>query len=377
MSGNWSFKLRYVGARFVKRRLPVDVLTDLPAFRELLVAFAKAEWRRLNEGRKRVPTGFYASLAFDLVGIEDGSAVPCLEWNREATQECLPGFTDQIEDIVAASFDRVVRLFAEASFGRFPATMAPEEIRALNKLGANLRDDERIEFNGTENAEGKVVYLSQPLRKHLLSSLRDKYVLQITDVATLLGAVKNPDHDFGHIRVRSDRYGIFDVPIDNETIKQDFDGSIDQPLELSLTVQLNHEDRVTSVTDVRNVSLVDEQIAAHVKRCKDRLLQLSSVGDRWHDGVGIGPSAKSVAAANDFLGHRLALSAHYRIYPTEEGGILFEFEIKGWDYSVEFLTNGHVKIFGIEIRGEGTTQELIFPAVNADFLAEFDNLTAR
>jgi hypothetical protein len=43
-----SFRLRYVGARFKGKRLPVEVLSDLAAFRDPVVAFAKAEWRSLN-----------------------------------------------------------------------------------------------------------------------------------------------------------------------------------------------------------------------------------------------------------------------------------------------------------------------------------------
>ena len=71
------------------------MLADLPAFRELIVTFARAEWRRNNTHRKRLPKGFDASLALDLVAIEDGSAVPVLKWNRETTQAYLPGFSDQ------------------------------------------------------------------------------------------------------------------------------------------------------------------------------------------------------------------------------------------------------------------------------------------
>ena len=126
MSRTKSFRLKYVGARFQGARLPVDVLTDLSAFRELVVAFAKAEWRKLNEDRERVPKGFDASLAFDLVAIENGSAIPVVEWNRSVTQECLPGFTDQIEDVVELSFDKVVDLFDDAANDRFPRAMAPE-----------------------------------------------------------------------------------------------------------------------------------------------------------------------------------------------------------------------------------------------------------
>jgi hypothetical protein len=98
-----TFKLRYVGQRFHDARLPVDVLSDLPAFRDLLVAFAKDRWRALNSDRRRVPKGFDKSLSFDLVGIEEGSAVPALNWNRGSAQDLLPGFVDELQHMGNAS----------------------------------------------------------------------------------------------------------------------------------------------------------------------------------------------------------------------------------------------------------------------------------
>lgn len=44
--------------------------------------------------------GFDQSMSFDLVAIEEGSAVPKLLWNREIAQESLPGFSDELDDIV-------------------------------------------------------------------------------------------------------------------------------------------------------------------------------------------------------------------------------------------------------------------------------------
>jgi hypothetical protein len=375
MSQSKSFRLKYVGARFENKRLPVDVLPDLPAFRELLVAIAKSEWRKLHEDRKRVPKGFDAGLAFDLIGIEDGSAVPVLQWNRETTQARLPGFTDQIEDVVQSSFDNIVKLFDEAAIGRFPSAMAPEQIRALNKFGSNLHDNERIEFDGVLNVKGDIVYLSSDIRKRLISSLRDRYDSQIADVGTLLGSVVSESGgDIGYIRVRTERYGAFDIQMDNETIKQEFDGNIDQPIELNLTVQLDHEDCVKGVIDVHSVSLIDEQIAAQVKRCRDRLNQVASLQSGWHDGEGMAPTAEAVGAANRFLSLRVALCAFYRIYPTDEGGVQFEIEIKGWDLSIEFLANGNVKIYGLEVRGDRSIGE-IYNGVDHAFLSKFDELT--
>jgi hypothetical protein len=45
------------------------------------------------------------------------------------------------------------------------------------------------------------------------------------------------------------------------------------------------------------------------------------------------------------------LPTFYAVAPTEEGGVLLEFEAKGWDYGVEFNPDGSFKFFGIEIDG--------------------------
>ena len=95
MTEEKTFKLRYVGARFTGARLPVNVLPDLQAFRDLLVSFAKDEWKTLHPDRKRVPKGFDASISFDLTIIEDGSAVPNIVWSRDIAQANLPGFEDE------------------------------------------------------------------------------------------------------------------------------------------------------------------------------------------------------------------------------------------------------------------------------------------
>ena len=62
--------LHYKGSRFRNARLPVDVLSDLSAFRDLLVSYAKDEWRRRHADRKRVPKGFDKSLSSDFIKIE-------------------------------------------------------------------------------------------------------------------------------------------------------------------------------------------------------------------------------------------------------------------------------------------------------------------
>ena len=73
-----NFELRYVGARFDRHRLPLDVLPDLSAFRDLLVSYVKAGWRATNEKRVRLPKGFEKSTYLN----EKGNRRVRLAWTR-------------------------------------------------------------------------------------------------------------------------------------------------------------------------------------------------------------------------------------------------------------------------------------------------------
>lgn len=96
--------LRYVGERFEGGRLPLEVLTDLPAFRDLIAALAKDAWLVDHNNRKRVPKGFEESISFDLIGVREGSAIPEIVWRPRAVQTTLPGLGDATNDLLGRSY---------------------------------------------------------------------------------------------------------------------------------------------------------------------------------------------------------------------------------------------------------------------------------
>lgn len=68
---------RLVGARFDDHTIPLELLKDLAALEEFVVAVAK--WKFVQQhGRVRAPKGFTDHLSINLSSVGEGSAVPSI-----------------------------------------------------------------------------------------------------------------------------------------------------------------------------------------------------------------------------------------------------------------------------------------------------------
>lgn len=364
MADDKTFKLRYVGIRFTGARMPVNVLSDLPAFRDLLVSFARDEWKKRHPERKRVPKGFDASLTLDLAQIEEGSAKPNLVWSRDVAQQTLPGFEDELAEIVEDSYTEIVRLFQGAAGDQAALELSPDKLRALDKFGAGLRSDERIEL--TPVTGDNVVYLDLERRKRLITSVRDTYNVRLTGVGTLAS-----NSVYGHVIIRTEN-GDISVPIDPEEIKQNFDGSLDQPVQYDIMVEMDRSERIRNVVDVFDVAVVDASLEAAMSRSYERLNELSRMKAGWLDGEGSPIEEAALRSAQQFISKRAVLVGAMRIYPNEGAGVLIELESGGWDMSLEFAPNGSIEIYGIEVDGADEMEPQTFNGVSDELLAAFD-----
>jgi hypothetical protein len=371
-----TFKLRYVGARFEGTRLSVDVLLDLPAFKDLLIAYARVEWRKANSDRERVPKGFDKSISLDLVAIEDGSAVPVLNWDRRSAQTTLPGFRDEIEYIVDNSFSDIIDLIDNAGKDQFPRSLSSEHIRALNRFGSGLREGERIEFVGTSDADGKVIFLDSFRRKKLITRVRETYQVRIEGSGILLGAVVK-DTVGGYIVLDTMEFGHIELSLEATRVIEDFDGNINADVQFDLQVELDNNDKFRSVVEIHEIGLVDAQVGANLLRCRERLSEIKNLKTGWYDGEGEPIDLVSIETAELFLSKKFYLSSTYKIYPMQDGRILFEFEINDWDYSLEFGPGRSIEMYGVEIDGDSEMEPIAFPNLNDDFLKEFNSRTGR
>lgn len=368
--GSKRFSLRYVGPRFDNKRLPLDVLSDLPALRDLIAALAKQEFRRNNPDRVRVPQGYDRSIAFSLVDFRHGSAVPVISYDNEVAQQNLPNIGDTMGDVVERAFFRVAEIFDDAAHDKFPQVLPLDAIRALSKLGANIQEDERIEFQGTTGIDGAVVCLDAFKRKKLLTKISETYTAQFDGVGTLTGV--DSTHNF--IQVRTEKYGELRLLLDGVSMPaKQFDGNIDELVEFSVSVALDAHDEFKSVKEVHSVDLVRPYDGA-VLKCVQRLQELSKIEKGWL-GEDQGERLVHLAAmrATQLIFMRAGLASQFRIFPTEEGGVSIEFDISDWNFAVEVMTDGSLEIDGSSADGD-TFAARTFGEVSSEFLEAFDKM---
>ncbi|WPB83149.1 hypothetical protein [Sediminicoccus rosea] len=364
--------MKYVGSRFEGRRMPLDVLPDLPAFRDLLVSYIKEAWLEAHDDRERVPKGFVKSLKFDLVGIDDGSAVPVIEWDQDNAQRQLPDFKDEMEILVEAAYDKAVALIGGSADATVGERLAPVELRALNTFGSSLLPDERIEFVGRDDAQGNVVFLDAERRKRLLTRGRDSYEARFDSVGKLLGSNVDETGTDGLVIVSTAEHGTLRLSLAPDRVKDEFDGKIDADVQFRLMIELDRADRFRSVSEVLEIDLINTKVVADLQRCRDRIGVLASLSDGWHDGAGKRPTPEAVAVGLRLLARNPRLAGSYRIFPTHAGGLLFEFPQGGWDYSIEIAPGGQGEIYGVESAGDGEMETGVLDVDSEAFQRMFD-----
>ena len=370
-----SFLLRYVGARFEGHRLPLDVLPDLSAFRDLLVSYVKAEWRAAHAERERLPKGFEKSIAFDLVGIKDGSAIPQLEWDRDTAQLLLPDFKDELEMLVEQAYHKVLNLIDGASGSVGTVELTSENIRALNRFGSSLLPNEKIEFLDSHGTDGNVVYLDIYRRKRLITRGRDSYQTRFEDIGKLLGSEIDELGTTGTIIINTSEYGKINVPVSPERVRDDFDGYIEADVQFRLMIELGSDDTFRQVVEVYDVDVIDAKVVADLAMCRDRITSLVSLSDGWHDGAGQSPTHSAVATASRLLARKPGMAGSYRIFPTDAGGLLFEFSRQGWDYTIEIGATGLVEIYGTESASNNEMDTEALDVSSEEFAKLFDQVT--
>lgn len=347
-------KLRFAGRRFEGARLPVGILPDIEAFRDLLVSFAKIGWLAEHEGRQRVPRGFDAQLSLDLIMIEDGSAVPVLAPSFGDVQGVLPGMTAGPMGLLRNAYFEVAELFHKAANDSdYKPVLRRDQISALNRFGAGLRKDEHIDLVGAQGTKGNVVSITSATRRDLITRIRETYEKRYEGVGTLL--VVSAD---GWIDVSTADYGVLKLSV-GERALDEFDGFLLNEVSIEVTLELDADDRVRNVIDTHLVELIEfmsDSDRETISRAKLRLSAIAEMDAGWMDGEGERITSSAIEQAKVIIEFGRTWFNTAGIFPTLDGGIQIENSIDGDEYTFVISPSGEAS--GLICLSTDETKEL-------------------
>ncbi|MCC0808309.1 hypothetical protein FPV16_19195 [Methylobacterium sp. W2] len=371
--GSDTFELRYVGARFDGGHLPLDVLPDLFAFRDLIIARAKEQWLRENPGRLRLPRGFNHSLLFDLVGITDESAGPQIKWDRDAAARGSPELANEIGTLLEQAYAETALLFSGAAQGRFPNVLPRDQLHALNRFGSALRPGEKIELKGQNDNRGEVIYVDFDRRKNLLTKVGETYTQRYAGSGTLVTTSSD-----GFIALDTNELGRIILTIPSEIVLEHYDGNLGSDVQFDLMIVLDVSDKFRAVQECLDVTIVDASDDQEFRDAMTRIAELRKLEKGWLDGDGEAISQGAIKTARAVL-HRRPDIAKLRlgIFPTEEGGLTFEFHRDGWNHALEMMPANAVEWFATERGGPDSIEPTLFQISDQAFWDQLDGRIGR
>ena len=330
----WRPRLR--GARFADGGIPLQVLSDLIALREMVIEVAK--WRYLSENpdRQRVPRGFADKIDLKLASIGDGSAVPVI--NITTTDTILPGMELPYQEFLMMAKEDIARTVASASENGHAQTNGHIPNRFLayfNRVGRSLRDDESLELpisNSTAPAR-----LTKETRNRLLQR---SAIIELTQVVTLHGMVPEADQQ----RMTFELQQVYGSRIAGPIPEQHREAIIKAFREYRNNTKIlvhgigryDRQNRLSGMDAIEQVTLLDPlDVPA-------RLDELRAMQDGWMDGDGKAPSM----AGLDWLS--INFERYFpddlplpHVYPTPEGGVEAEWSLGPHSIILEFHLDSH------------------------------------
>jgi hypothetical protein len=310
----------FKGARFDGSELPVDLLQELEAYRDLLLAVARHIYLDQHRDRQRVPRGFAESLKLTLSGIQEGSTVAVL--SRQVPAQ--PELADWGADTFEPAREKIGEVLAAANSGTpLPAGFPTEVLRKFNRLGKRLMDSDSIEFRPSGASTGPKFTIVT--KRRLLSSLQDEIEVAYIGYARLAGASDTRcavDLTLPSGRDVEGRAGE-DVLDAAAKVMPDRKAAW---LRVSGTASVDNYDRVMKLTELEDLEVVDEEYAVTFDKVQTRIDELATIQNGWLDGEGVGLVERNTSWVRDSLFLVIGELSLPKpgVFPTPEGHIQAE-----------------------------------------------------
>ena len=350
------------GRRFEGHAVPVDVLAEFGAYRELVVAVARRLFLQENRGRQRVPKNFEGGFQLVVRTIADGSAVLPLERIGVTAgpgplslfpDDTAPDYFERARDLISKA---IAAAGAEAVL---PSAFPRDALSLFNSFGRTLGADEHIELR--DGGQSAVVY-DRKVRKSLVLTKEATY----EDAASVVGQVVQFDrqrmtfellHEGSRVSGRIEQ-----LPEDRVRIISTACAQGDQ-LRVRVDGLGAHDssDRLMRFVRIDDVSYAEDEALRTQLDIDKQLATLAELPEGWLDGDGALLDGVGLRWLTDVLKRAEAsgLSRPY-IYPMPDGRVQAEWSYPETEVSAEFDLNAHkVEACGVHVRSQASRSEAL------------------
>jgi hypothetical protein len=111
-------------------------------------------------------------------------------------------------------------------------------------------------------------------------------------------------------------------------------------------------------------------------RLSKRVIEMQQLQVGWGEGSGEKISERALRAALQFINARPDLLSFLHVYPTDDGGVLFEFESGKWDLSVEMTAAGKIELYGVRLDSDEALEPMHFDNINPHLMNQINSRVA-
>jgi len=172
--------LTFVGSDFDDHGLELGFLSDLAAYKQLVVETTKSLWRAEHPDRERLPRGFEEGIKLKFFEIQPGSTVLAIQRVFEVEDGDTVNMAfpegDPVND-AAILLEEAIEAVSEERV--LPDRFPPNVIPFFDAFGKSLRDDARIELRSPRRTVRSVY---TPQTRQRLTEWSDRYYEDRVDI---------------------------------------------------------------------------------------------------------------------------------------------------------------------------------------------------
>lgn len=328
--------------------MPVEVLTELVAYRDLVAEVARHLFLSDHPARQRVPKGFTESFSLRIRRIEEGSAAPVLERvPPEGTLVATPDAFDSARDLICEA------VAAAADGGPTPGAFPREAVVHFNRFGQSLRDEEDIELRAPGASVGP--RYNQVIRRVLLAE-RSYYQRD----AERTGWVTEIDAEKMRFHLRLSEGSSVPAPMDDvmfDDVKTALRPSGEGPQVLIGGVGVfDKSDRLVRFDSLHQVIPAEAETDGEAAEAVDA----AEVEVGWLDGQGAATHPGAFERARSLLTRLLEIGAPVpRVYPVPDGGVQAEWTIGSREVSVTVEPGGALYVISVDASSGESNDETV------------------